>query len=340
MKTADFDFDLPPDRIAYRPVSDRDKSRLMVVGRDKGSVSHHTFSDLPGLLAPGDLVVLNDTRVVPARIGATKPRTGGRVELLLLEAVAPGRWRAMVRGKLRHGEPVVLEGGLKARVAEAPEDGFATLELDPAADVTAHLERHGRVPLPPYIKRPDDARDREDYQTVFARVPGSVAAPTSGLHFTEGVFAGLKARGVAWTHVTLHVGPGTFLPVRTEEAEAHTVPPERYEIPEAAAKAIREARTQGGRVIACGTTVTRALESAARDGGTVAPGAGITDLFIRPGHAFRVPDGLLTNFHLPRSSLLMLVCAFAGRERVLAAYAEAVRDGYRFYSYGDAMLVV
>jgi S-adenosylmethionine:tRNA ribosyltransferase-isomerase len=338
--TSDFDFDLPPERIASRPARPRDASRLLRLGRIDGAVSHHAFAGLPGLLAPGDLVVLNDTRVLPARIGAVKPRTGGRVELLLLEAAAPGRWRTMVKGKLREGEAVVLEGGLEATVEAAPAEGFATLRLDPKADVPAHLERHGRVPLPPYIKRPADAWDRDDYQTVFAHAPGSVAAPTSGLHFTPAVFEGLKARGVAWTHVTLHVGAGTFLPVRTGDAAAHTVLPERYVVPEAAAAAIRAARARGGRVIACGTTVTRALEAAAREDGTVAAGAGSATLFIRPGHAFRVPDGLLTNFHLPRSSLLLLVCAFAGRERVLAAYAEALREGYRFYSYGDAMLIV
>jgi S-adenosylmethionine:tRNA ribosyltransferase-isomerase len=338
MRTADFDFDLPPERIASRPATSRDQSLLMRVGMRHGAVSHHRFADLPGLLAPGDLLILNDTRVVPARIGAVKPRTGGRVELLLLAPEGAGNWRAMVRGGLRAGEAVELDGGLRAEVARAPVDGFTVLAFG-AADVGAHLERHGAVPLPPYIKRDADARDRDDYQTVFARHPGSVAAPTSGLHFTADVLAGLAARGVETAWVTLHVGPGTFLPVRAERIEDHPMQPERYRIPAATVAAIAAARARGGRVVACGTTVTRALEAAAGADGAPVAGEGETRLFIRPGHAFRVVEGLITNFHLPRSTLLMLVAAFAGRERVLAAYAEAVRRGYRFYSYGDAMLI-
>jgi S-adenosylmethionine:tRNA ribosyltransferase-isomerase len=341
LRTDDFDFRLPPERIATRPAAPRDASRLMCLNRDGGDLAHCAFRDLPQRLAPGDLLVLNDTRVLPARIGAVKPRTGGRVELLFLEAAAPGRWRAMARGTLRDGEHLELDGGLTASVEGPPADGFITLRL-PDGDPGSHLERFGKVPLPPYIRREADARDRDDYQTVFARALGSVAAPTSGLHFTPAVFDGLRERGVAWTHLTLHVGAGTFLPVRAERVDDHAVLPERYRVPPAAAAAIEAARRRGGRVIACGTTVTRALESAASaaDGsGRVAPGEGTTDLFIRPGYAFRVVDGLVTNFHLPRSTLLMLVAAFAGREAVLAAYAEAVRRGYRFYSYGDAMLV-
>jgi len=311
----------------------------MRVGRDNGSVSHHTFTDLPGLLAPGDLLVLNDTRVVPARIGAVKPRTGGRVELLLLEPEGDGRWRVMVRGTVRAGETLDLDGGLAAEVVAAPVDGFAALAFG-AADVDGHLERFGAVPLPPYIKRAADARDRDDYQTVFARHPGSVAAPTSGLHFTAAVLKALAARGVATAWVTLHVGAGTFLPVRAERIEDHPMQAERYRIPEASVAEVAAARARGGRVIACGTTVTRALEAAAGADGLPVAGAGATDLFIRPGYGFRVVEGLITNFHLPRSTLLMLVAAFAGRERVLAAYAEAVARGYRFYSYGDAMLIV
>jgi len=339
VRTDAFDFDLPPERIADRPAPRRDAARLMCLERATGHAAHRTFADLPECLATGDLVVLNDTRVVPARLRGVRPRTGAKVEALLLEEAAPGAWTAMVRGPVKAGETVELAGGLKATVAEAPQGGFARLDFG-GTDVAGHLERYGEVPLPPYIRRAADARDRADYQTVFAHVPGSVAAPTSGLHFTPEVFRALQARGVAWTHLTLHVGAGTFLPVRAERAEDHRMLPERYVIPEAAARAIGEARARGGRVIACGTTVTRALESAAEEDGTVAAGAGTATLFIRPGHAFRVPDGLITNFHLPRSTLLMLVAAFAGRERVLAAYAEAVARGYRFYSYGDAMLIV
>lgn len=339
LRTDDFDFPLPAALIADRPAVPRDASRLLCLERATGATVHRTFSDLPGCLAPGDLLVLNDTRVYAARIRATKPRTGGRVELLLLEEAAPRRWRAMARGTLREGEALALEGGLSATVEGPPRDGFVTLHV-PEGDVAAHLERHGRVPLPPYIRRDADSRDRDDYQTMFARVPGSVAAPTSGLHFTPAVFEGLAARGVAWTHLTLHVGAGTFLPVRAERVDEHAMLPEHYRVSEAAAAAVAEARQRGGRVIACGTTVTRALESAADGEGGVHPGDGTATLFIRPGYRFRVIDGLVTNFHLPRSTLLMLVAAFAGRERVLAAYAEAVARRYRFYSYGDAMLVL
>jgi S-adenosylmethionine:tRNA ribosyltransferase-isomerase len=340
---SDFDFELPPERIALRPAERRDAARLMCLDRRTGAVAHKTFADLPGCLAPGDLVVLNDTRVFPARIGAVKARTGGRVELLFLQQEeAPGAWRAMARGSLKEGDALIIDGepdgDLKATVAGAPEAGFVTLQVE--GDPAAHLERHGHVPLPPYIRRPDDVRDRTDYQTVFARETGSVAAPTAGLHFTEGTLKALEAQGVRVARLTLHVGPGTFLPLRGERLEEHALHAERYSIPEGTAEAVARARASGGRVIASGTTVTRALEAAARPDGAVLPGAGSTDLFIRPGHRFAVVDGLITNFHLPRSSLLVLVAAFAGRERVLAAYGEAVRAGYRFFSYGDAMLVL
>jgi len=337
---ADFDFHLPPDRIALRPTAARDGARLLCLDRRTGAVAHKTFSDLPERLSPGDLLVLNDTRVFPARIHGTKARTGGRVELLFLEEdeAAPGAWRAMARGTLRDGDVVVLDGGLTATVAGPPADGFATLRV--AGDLRGHLERHGHVPLPPYIRRPDDERDRSDYQTVFARATGSVAAPTAGLHVTDGTLKALEARGVGLARLTLHVGPGTFLPLRAERLEDHRMHAERYAIPPATVDAVAATRAAGGRVVACGTTVTRALESAAGPDGALAAGAGSTDLFIRPGHRFRVVDGLVTNFHLPRSTLLVLVAAFAGRERVLSAYAEAVRAGYRFFSYGDAMLVL
>jgi S-adenosylmethionine:tRNA ribosyltransferase-isomerase len=335
---ADFDFHLPPDRIALRPTAERDAARLMCLDRRTGAIAHKTFADLPDGLAPGDLVVLNDTRVFPARIAGTKPRTGGRVELLFLEEAAPASWRAMARGNLRDGDAVALDGGLEARVQGSPAEGFVTLHVH--GDLRAHLERHGHVPLPPYIRRPDDARDRTDYQTVFATETGSVAAPTAGLHFSEATLKALEARGVRTARLTLHVGPGTFLPLRAERLADHRMHAERYAIPPETAEAVAATRAAGGRVIACGTTVTRALEAAAGPHGAVSPGPGSTDLFIRPGHRFRVVDGLITNFHLPRSTLLVLVAAFAGRERVLAAYAGAVRAGYRFFSYGDAMRIV
>ncbi len=335
---ADFDFHLPPDRIALRPTAERDAARLMVLDRTTGAIAHRTFSDLPTCLSPGDLLVLNDTRVFPARIHGTKPRTGGRVELLFLEEDAPARWRAMARGSLRDGDAVALDGGLEITVQGAPVDGFATLRVD--GDLRGHLERHGHVPLPPYIRRPDDARDRTDYQTVFAKETGSVAAPTAGLHLTEGTLKALEARGIRTARLTLHVGPGTFLPLRGERLDEHRMHAERYAIPPETADAVAAARAAGGRVVACGTTVTRALESAADADGRLRAGPRSTDLFIRPGHRFRAVDALVTNFHLPRSTLLVLVAAFAGRERVLSAYAEAVRAGYRFFSYGDAMLIV
>lgn len=337
---SDFDFALPPERIALRPAERRDAARLMLLDRRTGAIAHRTFADLPACLAPGDLLVLNDTRVFPARIGAVKARTGGRVELLFLEpdAAAPGRWRAMARGHLRDGDALVLDGDLRAAVAGPPAEGFVTLTVE--GDLARHLERHGHVPLPPYIRRPDDARDRTDYQTVFARATGSVAAPTAGLHVTEGTLKALEARGVRTARLTLHVGPGTFLPLRAERLADHRMHAERYAIPPETSAAVAAARSAGGRVIACGTTATRALEAAAGPDGAVVSGARSTDLFIRPGYRFKVVDGLVTNFHLPRSTLLVLVAAFAGRERALAAYAEAVRAGYRFFSYGDAMLVL
>jgi S-adenosylmethionine:tRNA ribosyltransferase-isomerase len=335
---ADFDFGLPDDRIALRPTERRDAARLMCLDRRTGAVAHKTFSDLPDLLSPGDLLVLNDTRVFPARIHGTKPRTGGRVELLFIEEEAPGTWRAMARGNLKGGDAVALDGDLDTVVQGAPADGFVTLRV--AGDLAGHLERHGKVPLPPYIRRPDDERDRSDYQTVFARETGSVAAPTAGLHVSEDTLKALEARGIRTASLTLHVGPGTFLPLRAERLEDHRMHAERYTIPQETADAAAATKTAGGRVVACGTTVTRALESATDADGSPRAGGGSTDLFIRPGHRFRVVDGLVTNFHLPRSTLLVLVAAFAGRERVLAAYAEAVRAGYRFFSYGDAMVVL
>lgn len=336
-RTGDYWFDLPPERIADRPAERRDASRLMRLPLNGGAPSHHAFSDLPKLLQPGDLLVLNDTRVFPARIGATKRDTGGRVELLLVEPLADGAWKAMVKGRLRPGAAIVLDGGLGGAVSDDLGDGFWAVRLDD--DPIAHLEAHGALPLPPYIRRQPDRADLDTYQTVFARETGSVAAPTSGLHFTPEIFAALDARGVSRAFVTLHVGPGTFLPVRAERLDDHVMHAERYHVPEETAQAVAAARDRGGRVIACGTTVTRTLESAADAHGNVTAGPGSSTLFIRAGYRFRVVDGLITNFHLPGSTLLMLVAALAGRERVLAAYAEAVAAGYRFFSYGDAMLL-
>ena len=343
MRLSDFDYDLPERLIAQEPVEPRDASRLLVVPRSGGPLRHLRFADLPDLLAVGDLLVLNDTRVIPARLLGRK-RSGGRCEILLLEPLeGPGgaRWRAMGQSSkpLRPGSRLDF-GGLSAAVEEAEGEGFFAVRFDRAGEELAKaLEREGRVPLPPYIRRPPTEADRERYQTVVARVPGSAAAPTAGLHFTDRLLGRIAERGVARATVTLHVGPGTFLPVRTEEVERHRMHAERYRVPEEAAAAFAACRTRGGRVIAVGTTSVRTLESAL-EGPGLRPGWGRTDLFIRPGHSFRAVDALLSNFHLPRSTLLMLVCAFGGRERILEAYRAAVAHGYRFFSYGDAMMVI
>jgi S-adenosylmethionine:tRNA ribosyltransferase-isomerase len=342
VRVADFDFELPAERIAQtaRP---RGESRLLVLDRE-GSDRHRSIADLPALLAPGDLLVVNDTRVIPARIFATLEPGGARIELLLVEKLGPRLWDALARPgrKARPGARLRLAPGLAATVVDKLGDGRHRLELD--AEIEPRLAEIGHVPLPPYIDRPDEAADRERYQTIFARSDGAIAAPTAGLHFSTDLLAELERRGVGRAAVTLHVGIGTFKPVKAELVHEHRMEPERYVIPDAAAAAIARTRSAGGRIVAVGTTVVRTLESAARADaeaggeGRVRAGAGSTRLFITPGFRFRVVDLLLTNFHLPKSTLLMLVSAFAGRERVLAAYAEAIREEYRFYSYGDAML--
>jgi S-adenosylmethionine:tRNA ribosyltransferase-isomerase len=343
MRVADFDYQLPEALVAQVPASPRDASRLLRLPA-AGAAEHRAFTELPDLLRPGDLLVLNDTRVTPARLVGVKEPSGGKVEMLLVEPLGggelPRRWRALGQASkaLRAGARLRF-GELRAEVAAAEGNGFYQLELDrEGADLEAALALAGRLPLPPYIHREPTAEDRERYQTIFARSPGSAAAPTAGLHFTPEVLARLAARGIERTAITLHVGPGTFLPIRGDELEGHRMHAERYLVPPEAAVAVAACRARGGRVVAAGTTSVRTLESAWRDG-RLQPGAGRTDLFIRPGHAFGAVDLLLTNFHLPRSTLLILVCAFGGRERVLTAYQEAVRQGYRFFSYGDAMLL-
>src|SRR5512138_3800086 len=352
MRLSDFDYALPEALVAQEPVSPRDASRLLVL-RPDGPVEHRGFADLDALLAPGDLLVFNDTKVIPARLVGRK-ESGGKVELLLCEPLGPTspplrgaggglgrRWRAMGQASkpIRAGAALAFDG-LSARVVEAEGEGFYVVELDREGEaLEAALARAGRVPLPPYIRRPPAALDRERYQTIWARAPGSAAAPTAGLHFTEPLLARLEARGVRRTAVTLHVGPGTFLPVRGESLDDHRMHAERYEVPPSASDEIAACRSRGGRIVAVGTTTVRTLESA-YDGERVVPGPGRTALFIRPGHAFRTIDALVTNFHLPRSTLLMLVCAFGGRERVLTAYRDAVSRGYRFFSYGDAMALL
>jgi S-adenosylmethionine:tRNA ribosyltransferase-isomerase len=338
---AAYDYALPADRIAQEPTPERDGARLLVLERASGALYHDCISGLASRLREGDLVVRNATRVLPARLRGRKASGGGVEALLLGPAPGPGAWRALVRGsaRLRPGAKLRFEGAgavRDAEVATVASGGEAVLAFAPGEDPYAA----GETPLPPYIRREAPRRDdAERYQTVFARVPGSVAAPTAGLHLSERVLEALAARGVASAEVVLHVGPGTFRPLRDEDLRRGRLHAEPYELPEATAAAIDAARARGGRVVAVGTTVARVLETCARDDGSVLPGRGETELLLAPGARFRAVDALLTNFHLPRSSLLLLVAAFAGRERILAAYAEAVRAGYRFYSYGDAMLV-
>ncbi len=343
MLTRDFDYHLPASSIAQEPAP-RGESRLLALDRT-GSERHARVRDLPRLLRPGDLLVVNDTRVIPARLFGRRAG-GGRMELLLVQRAGEREWEALVKPGRRARPATVIElaSGLTAEVVGKDAEGRYRLRF--SEPVEPHLERLGHVPLPPYIRRPDSAADRERYQTVYAHRPGAIAAPTAGLHFTAGILRQIEAAGVGIARVTLHVGIGTFKPVSAERTEEHRMDGERYEIGAEAAESIRRTRERGTRVVAVGTTVVRTLESAAlaapatpADTGEVRAGGGSTALFITPGFRFRVVDALLTNFHLPRSTLLMLVSAFAGRERVLAAYEEAIREGYRFYSYGDAMLV-
>jgi S-adenosylmethionine:tRNA ribosyltransferase-isomerase len=346
VNTVDFDYALPRDLIAQEPAADRSAARMLHLNRETGAIAHSSIAALPDFLSPGDLLAVNDTRVFPARLLGRRVPSGGAVECLLIARLHDDVWEALMHPgqKLRPGGRIVFDGPpeLHGEVLERKFFGRRVIRLSTTdgSRVDEAVDAIGHVPLPPYIKRSDRPEDRERYQTVFARARGSVAAPTAGLHFTRDLIERLAQRGVVIVEVTLHVGYGTFQPVRVSRVEDHHVEPERYEITETAAAAINRALDEGRRVVAAGTTTTRALETAARiGGGRVSAGAGETDLFIYPGFEFRVLRGLLTNFHLPQSSLLMLVAAFAGRERVLAAYRDAVARRYRFYSYGDAMLI-
>ncbi|CAN5854022.1 tRNA preQ1(34) S-adenosylmethionine ribosyltransferase-isomerase QueA [soil metagenome] len=342
---ADYDFDLPEEQIAQFPASARDSARMLVVDRAAGTFTDAHFVDLPKYLEPTDTLVLNATRVFPARLVGRRA-SGGRAELLLERAESDGTWRALAKPgrKLQVGASLDFGGNLIATVDEVFDDGRRRFRfnLDGDAFWTA-LEEAGRAPLPPYIRRPDEdeslAADRERYQTVYARERGSIAAPTAGLHFTEAILDQIRTDGPAVVEVTLHVGYGTFEPVKTDDLRKHQVASESFEIDEAAASIIRSAKQRSNRVIAVGTTTTRALESAGADG-PVAPSRAETSLTITPGYKFQVVDGLLTNFHLPKSSLLVLVSTFGGRELILEAYRHAAVSGYRFYSYGDCMLIV
>ncbi len=338
MRRTDFAYELPPTLIAQAPLAERSASRLLCLDGATGDVADAVVADLPGRLRAGDLLVFNDTRVIPARVFGRKA-SGGRVELLVERLLDDARLLALVRSSKspKAGGELLLDGGVHATVVGRHDDLFE-LQLPTGTDAVAWLEAVGHVPLPPYIERDDTAADRERYQTVFADRPGAVAAPTAGLHFDPVLLERLAEAGVATARVTLHVGAGTFQPVRAEHVADHRMHAEWLEVPQETCDAVAAARARGGRVVAVGTTTVRSLETAAGDG-TLRPFVGETRLFITPGYAFRVVDLIVTNFHLPESTLLMLVCAFAGTDHVLAAYRHAVAARYRFFSYGDAMLV-
>ncbi|MGE3106481.1 MAG: tRNA preQ1(34) S-adenosylmethionine ribosyltransferase-isomerase QueA [Lysobacterales bacterium] len=338
LKTSDFQFDLPPERIAQAPLAERSASRLLRLDGADGRIEDHRMAALPGLLRAGDLLVFNDTRVLPARLFGRKA-SGGGVEVLVERVLDRQQLLVQMRASKtpKPGSLLHLDGGVAATVLG--RDGeFFRIALADGEDALAVLERIGHVPLPPYIQRPDAAFDQARYQTVFARASGAVAAPTAGLHFDAALLDALTAAGIGQAWLTLHVGAGTFQPVRVENLEQHRMHSERFTVSAELCERIRATRAAGGRVVAVGTTVVRALESALRDG-VLVPASGETDIFISPGYTITSVDALITNFHLPQSTLLMLVSAFAGRERVLAAYAHAVEAGYRFFSYGDAMLI-
>jgi S-adenosylmethionine:tRNA ribosyltransferase-isomerase len=349
MLTDDFDFDLPTDLIAQHPAPERDQSRLMVLDRASGSVTHASFADFPNYLNPGDLLVLNNSKVIPARLRGVKPNTGGSIEFLLLEENSLNDWWVMLKPakRLRPGDSfLIAQTDTRAVLLEKNSEGHCRLRFENTPNILDVAHRVGEMPLPPYIQRAPGSISPEDlqrYQTVYAHDEGSVAAPTAGLHFTTRIFERLKERGIDHAFVTLHVGAGTFAPVKAERIEGHTMHAERYEIPRDTFEKIEATKNRGGKIICGGTTSLRTLESAARNAWQ--PGAGRTNIFIYPPYNFKITDALLTNFHLPKSTLLMLVSAFAapnqvdGREKILHAYREAIKEKYRFFSYGDAMFI-
>ncbi len=339
MRLSEFDFPFDESLIADYPVSPRDHARLLVVPR-KGepAFQHAWMKDLPNLLRSDDVVVLNDTKVIPARLHGTKRSTGGKIEALLVRPLEEKSWEVLLKGHVDVGQVLQFQDEATAEVLERSQER-TVLRINTRGSVTELLDRIGEVPLPPYIKRPADERDKEAYQTVFARSEGAVAAPTAGLHFTEQLFAALEQKGIQLATVTLHVGPGTFRPVTVDRIEDHHMAAEWFDISEETAQRLNVAKAEGRRVVAVGTTSVRTLESAVDQAGHIQAGASETRLFITPGFRFTMVDALLTNFHLPRTTLLMLVSAFGGLDQLRAAYAEAINARYRFYSYGDAMLI-
>ena len=347
MKISDFDYYLPKERIALYPTTERSSSRLLVLERESGKIEHRRFRDIVECLDPGDVLVLNDTRVIPARLTGFEVEGRGRVrgtEIMLLREVEHNRWECLVKPgrKLKVGTRLYLDNRkVPAEIVSKTTFGGRVIEFYIEADIKQLLNRIGRVPLPPYIKRPPrEELDRIRYQTVYAQQNGSVAAPTAGLHFTTELLDEIRAKGVSILSITLHVGLGTFRPVHVEEVTQHRMHSEYFSIDEAVAGSISAAKKEGRKIVAAGTTTVRALESAARDNGAIEAASDNTSLFIYPGYRFKCVDRLLTNFHLPRSTLLIMVCAFAGTEKIMAAYAEAIQKKYRFYSYGDAMFVL
>ncbi len=340
MNTSDFYYDLPKELIAQTPLEPRDSSRLLLLGRENGEIQHQTFSDIVDFLQPGDLLVANDSRVLPARIYGVKAETGARVEFLLLKQVGTNRWETLCKPgkKAREGVKFIFgDGILEATVIEVKEDGNRVVEFECEDNFFTALDKIGQMPLPPYIT--EELKDRERYQTVYSNELGSAAAPTAGLHFTNELMQKIKDKGVNIAYVTLHVGLGTFRPVKVDDVTKHKMHSEHYEIPEDTANLINETKKNGGRVIAVGTTSCRTLESVATFFGEIKPCDGFTDIFIYPGYEFKVLDGLITNFHLPESTLIMLVSAFAGYDNVMNAYKTAVDEKYRFFSFGDAMFI-
>jgi S-adenosylmethionine:tRNA ribosyltransferase-isomerase len=340
VRTTDFDYELPSDRIAQHPADPRDSSRLLVLNRKNGEIQHHIFRDLPQFFTPDDIIVLNETRVIPARLHGKKLPGGGQVELLLLKRLAPQTWETMVGGKgLRAGRRVALAAGITAEIEE--DLGGPRRKVHFSQPISPELEDIGEMPLPPYIHA--KLENPDSYQTIFAQHPGSAAAPTAGLHFTQDVLDRIRAKGVCIAKITLHVGLDTFVPVSVEDPRSHPIHSEWCQIPQDVVDAIYACKERGGRLIAAGTTSVRALETAARvvqGNERIKAFEGNTDLFILPGFDFKIVDVMLTNFHLPRSTLLMMVSAFAGREQILRTYQIAIEAGYRFYSFGDAMLIL